>query len=553
MRIFLAFILWGLGCATVFGQINETSPGKKVTITRQFFDADGVIRTETIVKNNKAAEDFDLEAYIQSHKQTDAKLEITIQEGDDERTVTLEKRNASPLDRVYQMTERAFLGVQEDADEDPLAPGIQIDVVCGGAAQKAGLRNNDIILKLGGSPVNEWAELTRIIHNARPNDPIDIEYLRKGENLRAVALLSTRAQTRCSPEEMRRGFLGVMPHADSLAKAAPGVVVKVVENSAAAKAGLKSGDALINIGGSEISDWEDIEDIMRETKPGQQIAVSIRRQDGAISVLTPELGEEKPFEMSQWFDNSRWKNTEFGVRRKTACLGVYTSDSEETRGAVITDFTLKSSAKEAAMSVGDLITTVNDQVVQNANELWNIIAKYQAGDVVKVGFMRNNQALQIDVQLKACVDRSDKVVIFNRDEMGQMMRRNFSTWNWDANDAARLRERHVIVIRKGEGDGIQLRENAMPTLNPDRRLNLQSFKAYPNPNLGQFNVEFEGEAVPTVVSLYDAKGRQLFREELNAFSGSYFQKFDLREHAKGMIIIMVQQGDRIYSDQILVQ
>lgn len=553
MRIFLAFVLLGLGCATVFGQNIETGAEKKVTITRQFFDAEGVIRTETIVKKNKAAEDFDLEAYIQSHKQSDGKLEISIQEGDNERTITLEKRNASPFDLLNQRIERAFLGVQEDADEDPLAPGIQIDVVCGGAAQKAGLRNNDIILKLGGSPVNNWAELTRIINNAQPDDPIAIEYLRKGENLKTIALLSTRAQSRCSPEGLRRGFLGVMPHADSLAKVASGVAVKVVENSAAAKAGLKTGDVLINIGGSEIADWEDIEDIMRETKPGQQIAVTIRRQDGSIGVITPELGEEKPFEMGQWFDNKRWKNSDFSVRRKPACLGVYTSDDDEARGAVITDFTQKSAAKEAALSVGDLIATINGQAVQNSNELWNIIAKYQPEDTVKVGFKRNDQVLQIDVPLKTCIDRSDKVVIFNRDETGQMMRRNFSTWNWDANDATRLRERHVIVIRKGEGDGIQLRENAMPEFNPDRRLNLRSFKAYPNPNLGQFNIEFDGEAAPTVVSLYDAKGRQLFREELNAFNGNYFQKFDLREHAKGMIIITVQQGDKIYSDQILVQ
>ena len=554
MRIFLALILSSLCSAPVSGQ-TPGDTGKKVTITRQFFDADGAVRTETIIKTGKAAEEFDADAYIQTQKKTLEKLEIDIREGDDERTIVIEKSNALPGFIHFGATgnERAFLGVEEDADEDPLAPGIQIDVICGGAAQRAGLRNNDIILSLGGTPVNEWAELSRIIRQTKPGDQLEIEYLRRGEKLRASALLATRAQARCTPKELHRGFLGVMPYASDEAQNATGVAVRIIENSAAAKAGLKTGDVLINIGGAEIADWEDIEDIMRETKPGQQIAVVARDADGRINTLMPELGEEKPFEMSAWTDNKRWKKMDFGLRQKPACLGVYTTDAEEQKGAKITEFTQSSAAKEAAMSEGDRITAIDGQTVQNSDELWNVIAKYQPGDVVKIAFDREDNPLQIEAELKACSDRSDKVIIFNRDEMDQVMRRNFLTWNWDANDEKRLRERHVITIRKGDGDGIKLRENSMPEINPDRKLNLRSFKAYPNPNSGQFTIEFDGEAIFTIVSLYDAKGRQLFREELNAFNGNYFQQFDLREHAKGVIIVLVQQGDKVYSDQIVAQ
>ena len=47
-------------------------------------------------------------------------------------------------------------------------------------------------------------------------------------------------------------------------------------------------------------------------------------------------------------------------------------------------------------------------------------------------------------------------------------------------------------------------------------------------------------------------GKQLFREELNAFNGDYNQQFDLTAYAKGTIIIHVQQGEKVYTEQIIV-
>jgi hypothetical protein len=86
----------------------------------------------------------------------------------------------------------------------------------------------------------------------------------------------------------------------------------------------------------------------------------------------------------------------------------------------------------------------------------------------------------------------------------------------------------------------------------DRSLSLESFQAYPNPTQGQVTIAFRAPAVPTVVSLFDLAGRQLFREELNAFNGDYVQQFDLSEYAKGNILIQVLQGNKIFTEQIIV-
>ena len=117
-----------------------------------------------------------------------------------------------------------------------------------------------------------------------------------------------------------------------------------------------------------------------------------------------------------------------------------------------------------------------------------------------------------------------------------------------------VKDKFVITIRKpAEGDAQKV--NAAPDNQPvaqDHNLQLESFRTYPNPTQGQVTVEFRAEPVATVVTLYDMSGRQLFREELNAFSGDYNQQFDLSEYAKGNIVVHVQQAEKVFTEQIVI-
>lgn len=205
------------------------------------------------------------------------------------------------------------------------------------------------------------------------------------------------------------------------------------------------------------------------------------------------------------------------------------------------------------MNTGDVITAVNGVRVQGPDELWDQIAKYQPGDKVSVDFLRENQTRQIEAALNACQDNGSRVKLLdlNKNETGNSQR-EFFLWNWNEKDQNRMREQRVITIHRGaEGDAPQV---LTPETKPaaDRSLKLEGFRAYPNPSQGQITVEFHSEPLPTIVSLLDMSGRQLFREELNAFSGDYFQQFDLSEYAKGTILIHVLQGDKVFTEQIIV-
>ncbi|MGH7277849.1 MAG: PDZ domain-containing protein, partial [Candidatus Rokuibacteriota bacterium] len=57
------------------------------------------------------------------------------------------------------------------------------------AADRAGVRGGDIILRFAGTAVNSFEELRRAVAARRPGDRVDVMYLRNGEDRAGVATL----------------------------------------------------------------------------------------------------------------------------------------------------------------------------------------------------------------------------------------------------------------------------------------------------------------------------------------------------------------------------
>jgi Do/DeqQ family serine protease len=69
-------------------------------------------------------------------------------------------------------------------------------------------------------------------------------------------------------------------------------------------------------------------------------------------------------------------------------------------GIYIVDFALRSSAKEAGIEAGDVITAVNDVKVKSVNALKEQVSRYRPGDKVKVVVDRNGSAKTFTVELR---------------------------------------------------------------------------------------------------------------------------------------------------------
>ncbi|MDO8365247.1 MAG: PDZ domain-containing protein [Saprospiraceae bacterium] len=600
LLLFTTFLLFPWCASQLFSQQEGA---KKVVITKRTMDADGAESSETIVKKGAAAENFDVDKYIAENRGDNTWLELKVTGGDDERTVIIK---GSKTVRINESADEeddddedsgssyqgypgyegykgyegfkslagiatcndngAFLGVDEDSDEKADQPGLVVNVVRGSAADQAGLHDNDKIMKLNDTPINQWSDLSKFVGAAKVGDKVRIAYERNGKPASTEATLSNRSGINHVMKREAKGFLGVSDHEERDEKDKPGVAVVVSKGSAAEKAGLQTGDVIFQLGDAPISDFEDITDFMAYTKPGEKVSVVYERsgkRNTAVAILSEQknifsvlngdwdLGDLDP---GQWnlLGSGNKGNCTVNVRAKDACLGVFSDAFSEGKaeGSRINDFTDESAAREVNMAKGDIITAVNGERVKNHEDLWHEIAKYKVGDKVKVEYLREGKTMAADVALKACRDNSSRVQILDGNG-GQV--RNFTSWNWNEDDQRQLRERSIITIRRGEGDAPKV--NAMPNgqaESQDRSLKLNEFRAFPNPTQGQITVEFRSEPVATTVSFFDLSGRQLFREELNAFNGRYSQQFDLSEFAKGTIIVHVQQADKVFTEQVIV-
>lgn len=91
------------------------------------------------------------------------------------------------------------------------------------------------------------------------------------------------------PEE--RGFFGVLPGPDSKS----GVIVEeVTPDGPAAKAGMKDGDKIIKLNDNEVKSSDELRKQLGNTKPGQTVAVTIKRGDKEM-IIPVTLGKRPSF------------------------------------------------------------------------------------------------------------------------------------------------------------------------------------------------------------------------------------------------------------------
>lgn len=70
-----------------------------------------------------------------------------------------------------------------------------------------------------------------------------------------------------------------------------------------------------------------------------------------------------------------------------------------TKGVYVGDVSDRSSAKEAGIKEGDVITKVNNVATDNVAQLQEQVAQYRPGDKVKISYIRDNKPYTVEVKL----------------------------------------------------------------------------------------------------------------------------------------------------------
>ncbi|GAC1441405.1 MAG: hypothetical protein NVSMB63_08960 [Sediminibacterium sp.] len=195
----------------------------------------------------------------------------------------------------FPHSNRAFLGVLSEKNEK----GARISSVTKeSAAEKAGLQKDDIITKVGNTKIGNSEDLFKAIGKYKPEDKVNIVYLRNGRENTTTATLGKSSNSENRVFEFNdRDFNFDMPPMPGMGRMefnfnnkprlgleiqdqenGSGVkIIDTVEGSPAVKAGLRKDDVITEIDGKTVKSTDDLKATVKELKEGDSIKITYQR------------------------------------------------------------------------------------------------------------------------------------------------------------------------------------------------------------------------------------------------------------------------------------
>jgi serine protease Do len=196
---------------------------------------------------------------------------------------------------VYSTGERAFLGVTTDKDDK----GAKItNVTDNSAAEKAGLKEDDVIIRVDDTKIENQEQLSKAITKHKPEEKVTVVYLRGGKEQKVVVPLgkTTYSESFVMPRVVTtpdmnfnfdhngmgqsfyyssRGRIGIKAQDTEDGKGVK--VLEVGDESLADKAGLKEDDIITEFDGKPINSADDLAEAAKGSREKNSITVKYTR------------------------------------------------------------------------------------------------------------------------------------------------------------------------------------------------------------------------------------------------------------------------------------
>jgi len=158
------------------------------------------------------------------------------------------------------------------------------DVTKGGPAEKAGIRQGDVITAFNGASVKDPSHLQRLVAETGIGKQVKVTVFREGRELELALTLTgsdmaprQRAGTGGSELQGRADQLGMV--VDDSEEEDGAVVVDVARGSAAAEAGIRRGDVIVSINRTRVAGAADYQLAIRKARTGSTLSILVRRED----------------------------------------------------------------------------------------------------------------------------------------------------------------------------------------------------------------------------------------------------------------------------------
>lgn len=182
--------------------------------------------------------------------------------------------------------------------------------------------------------------------------------------------------------DVPHGFVGahLFPSSDGA------VVVRVIDGSPAADAGIEMGDIVVSINGVEVDQRGAVRDALAGAEPGDSLTV-VYVSDGDTETATVVVGDPDDRPEPPAREDVPWT----GVRLERR--------SADAEGAVVRMVIAGSPADDAGLAAGDVITEIDGTSVDTWWEAQAALHGAAPGDTVVVGYARDGVTAAVKVEL----------------------------------------------------------------------------------------------------------------------------------------------------------
>ena len=198
---------------------------------------------------------------------------------------------------------RGWLGVQIQPVTDDIAESLGLkdakgaivaDVTEESPALAAGVKQGDTILKIDGKDVSDSRDLSRKVAGIKPGDAVPLTVIRDGKTMDLEVKIGTmpdepKMASKDGKEDSADKSVSLANLGLKVAPAqdGPGVTVTEVEpGSAAAERGLKAGDTILEVAGTEVNAPSDVRTALKGIDK-KKVLMLVKTEDGQRFIALP--------------------------------------------------------------------------------------------------------------------------------------------------------------------------------------------------------------------------------------------------------------------------
>ena len=316
-----------------------------------------------------------------------------------------------------------------DTERGVLIAAVEIE----GPAAQAGVVRGDILLAIDSEPVNTFADLRDQLAELEVGDAVQLTILHGDEERELRATLDDRDGGPylgivpcggCRAPFASLGEFGgklpfdldelpfmrdpnAMPQLMGLAEGA--LIVTVVEDGPAAKAGLQEDDRITAVDGQALDAENDLADLISSQKPGDATTLTVERSGDESLEITVVLGEHpenteaaylgveyRPAHgtMLRWnqIDPDQQPPFQTPEDRETPFVQPFhiPPGVDMEQGAIVRNVTADSPAEAAGLNEGDVITAIDGESVAGPQAVVDAVVEHKPGDVVTLSVVSSD-------------------------------------------------------------------------------------------------------------------------------------------------------------------